>query len=89
MHAQVRQRTLVSGEKGERSHVMQYGDLKINNDFLVTYIGAHPTKINDHDYALYPTSVDHNLNSPTPITYVSQRDARLMYLKTKVIFFFS
>jgi hypothetical protein len=76
MHVQVRQRTLFSGEKGERSHVMQYGDLKINNDFLATYIGAHSTKINDHGYALYPTSV-------------SQRDARLMYLKTKVKFFFS
>jgi hypothetical protein len=75
MHVQVRQRTLFSGEKGERSHVMQYGDLKINNDFLATYIGAHPTNINDHGYALYPTSV-------------SQRDARLMHLKTKVNFFF-
>jgi hypothetical protein len=66
---------------------MQYGDLKINNDFLVTYIGADPTKINDHGYALYPTSVDHNLNSPTPTRYISQRDAHLFYLKTKVIFF--
>jgi hypothetical protein len=87
MHAQVRQRTLVSRKHTQLSHVMQYGDLKINNDFLASYIGAHPTKINDHGYALNPTSVDHNLNYPTPTRYISQRDAHLFYLKTKVIFF--
>ncbi|WJX81299.1 legumain [Trifolium repens] len=80
----VRQRTLVSRKHTQLSHVMQYGDLKINNDFLASYIGAHPTKINDHGYALNPTSVDHNLNYPTPTRYISQRDAHLFYLKTKL-----
>ncbi|XP_045795739.1 vacuolar-processing enzyme-like [Trifolium pratense] len=80
----VRRRTLISRKRGERSHVMQYGDLKMSNDFLLTYIGAHPTNINEHDYVLYPTRVNHNFNSPTPTRLVSQRDTRLIYLKTKL-----
>ncbi|XP_058739479.1 vacuolar-processing enzyme-like [Vicia villosa] len=54
------------------SHVMQYGDLKINNNFLSTYIGAKHANVN----------VDHE-SYTTPTRHISQRDGRLIYLKTK------
>ncbi|GAU29002.1 hypothetical protein TSUD_165200 [Trifolium subterraneum] len=76
----VRKRVLSPRNPDERSHVMQYGDLKISHDSLATYIGAHP----NHDYDLYPTSVNHSFNSPIPTRHVSQRDARLVYLKSKL-----
>ncbi|CAL5191778.1 unnamed protein product [Lathyrus oleraceus] len=60
------------------SHVMQYGDLKMSNDLLSTYIGAHHSNVSvghESNIGIYPT---------TSTTHVSQRDARLIYLKTKL-----
>ncbi|CAI8612579.1 unnamed protein product [Vicia faba] len=62
----------------EGSHVIQYGDLKMNNNFLSTYIGANLTNVNvDHEsyIGLFPT---------TPTKHIDQRDGRLIYLKTKL-----
>ncbi|CAK8540456.1 unnamed protein product [Lathyrus sativus] len=72
----VRKRTI--GQQPHGSHVMQYGDLKMDNNILSTYIGANLTHVNvDHEsyFGQYPT---------TSIMHVTQRDARLIYLKTKM-----
>ena len=54
---------------------MQYGDINISNDFLVTYLGVHP--------------IDHNDKKPFSSTteIVSQQDATLLHLRAKVIQF--
>ncbi|OIW14437.1 hypothetical protein TanjilG_20883 [Lupinus angustifolius] len=72
----VRRRTLIGdGDIDHSSHVMQYGDTKLNNDILFTYIGAGSTNVIENS----------NLTTTlVPITLVDQRDARLLYLKLKL-----
>lgn len=92
-NAQVRRRTLINNAD-QYSHVVEYGDMKINNDSLVTYIGADPANVID-DYGSYlnvvPTNVNDNFNvtstTMTPTKDVGQRDARLIHLMHKVIFY--
>ncbi|XP_039683768.1 vacuolar-processing enzyme [Medicago truncatula] len=75
----VRQRTLLS-------HVLQYGDLNISNDTLITYIGADPTNVNDNFNVTSTTNVFSfdDFKSPNPTRNFGQRDAHLIYLKTKL-----
>ncbi|KAK7311091.1 hypothetical protein RJT34_08988 [Clitoria ternatea] len=77
----VRRRTLY-GNMDPGSHVMLYGDRKMNNDFLVTYIGASHAHINHQQNAT-------NLRSsqPSSITQtrlVSQRDTHLLHLRNEM-----
>ncbi|XP_027190454.1 vacuolar-processing enzyme gamma-isozyme-like [Cicer arietinum] len=86
----VRRRTLINNAD-QYSHVVEYGDMKINNDSLVTYIGADPANVID-DYGSYlnvvPTNVNDNFNvtstTMTPTKDVGQRDARLIHLMHKL-----
>ncbi|KAE9588914.1 hypothetical protein Lal_00012589 [Lupinus albus] len=75
-YEKVRQRTLSGdGDIETSSHVLEFGDRKISNDVLSTYIGAGPTNVID------------NSNLTTPLaqtTIVDQRDARLLYLRLKL-----
>ncbi|CAJ1785667.1 unnamed protein product [Sphenostylis stenocarpa] len=60
----------------DSSHVMQYGDMKFNNDFLATYIGAPPyTSHNENAYSFEPS---------TQTRRISQRDAHLLHLKLEL-----
>jgi len=61
--------------------VLQYGDLNISNDTLVTYIDADPTNVTSTTNVF---SFD-EFKSPTPKRNVGQRDAHLIYLQTEVI----
>ena len=69
-----------------RSFVMQYGDQSFSNDFLVTYMGADPTHINNS----YILSSNANAYSyapqATPTRLVSQQDALLIHHRHKVGF---
>lgn len=56
--------------------MLQYGDLNIKNDTLVTYIGANPTNVNDYNESylgLYAASVNDNFNV-TSTAYVFSYD---------------
>jgi hypothetical protein len=82
---QVRDRTISNKNFG--SHVTQLGDLNINNDFLVTYIGAAPrNNVNDNYNLTNTTSVYSFEPFNTSTSFVSQDDAYLLHLKLKVIF---
>ncbi|KAK7395748.1 hypothetical protein VNO78_16315 [Psophocarpus tetragonolobus] len=64
----VRQRTIVSP-------VMQYGDTKLGNDFLATYIDATPN-LYENTYSFEPSTTQ-----TTPISQpISQRDDNLLHL---------
>lgn len=85
-NVQVRRRTLTGNGVIERiSNVMQFGDIKLSKDTLVTYIGADLTYVND-SYSLTSTGNAYSYAASTTPTNVSQRDARLLYLRLKVIF---
>ncbi|CAL0323251.1 unnamed protein product [Lupinus luteus] len=73
----VRQRALTGdGNIDHSSHVMQFGDIKLNNDTLFTYIGASSTNVIENS----------NLTTTlAPTTLVDQRDARLLYLRLKLV----
>lgn len=68
--------------------MLQYGDLNISNDTLITYIGADPTNVNDNFNVTSTTNVFSfdDFKSPNPTRNFGQRDAHLIYLKAKVIF---
>ncbi|XXG45956.1 hypothetical protein AAC387_Pa02g0907 [Persea americana] len=57
------------------SHVMQYGDVKLNEDNVVLYIGSNPANDNS-------TFIDDN-TLPTFSKAVNQRDADLVYFWNK------
>lgn len=80
---QVRQRTLTGHEKGMSSHVMQYGETNINNDFLVTYLGADPAC---HNVSMRTSNVYSPEPFIAPTGFVNQRDVHLLHLRHKVIF---
>ncbi|KAJ1399579.1 Peptidase C13, legumain [Sesbania bispinosa] len=82
----VRRRTLV-GNKHINSHVMQYGDGNMTNDFLVTYLGANHVNVNDN-YKLTNNIANVAYSSEplgTPTSLISQRDAYLLYLRHKLV----
>ena len=81
LQLQVQRRT----EKGhgfshQGSHVKQYGDKKLSNESLYSYMGTNPANDND-------TSVEYG-SSPSTLRVVNQRDATLLHFWHKVFFFF-
>jgi legumain len=58
------------------SHVMEYGNQKLSNDSLFTYIGTNPANDN---YAFVEYT-----SSTSTVRAVSQRDASLLYFWHKV-----
>ncbi|XP_062112845.1 vacuolar-processing enzyme alpha-isozyme-like [Humulus lupulus] len=72
----VRKRTADnSSGSGETSHVMQFGDTSLSNQFLSTYMGDNPTTLS--------TS---SSSSPSSIpVLVSQRDADLLHFRHKFL----
>jgi len=82
---QVRDRTISNGKFP--SHVTQLGDLNINNDFLVTYIGAAPHNNVNDNYKLTNTASVYSFEPfNTSTSFVSQDDAYLLHLRLTVIF---
>ena len=77
LQLQVQRRT----EKGhgfshQGSHVKQYGDKKLSNESLYSYMGTNPANDND-------TSVEYG-SSPSTLRVVNQRDATLLHFWHKV-----
>lgn len=70
---QVKQRT-------NESHVMQYGDMELSNDILSTFMGSN---LNNSKTTTMETS-----NPTKSLMSVNQRDAKLVYLKHKVIYIY-
>ncbi|KAM3702019.1 hypothetical protein ACB098_05G218900 [Castanea mollissima] len=60
------------GFSHQGSHVMQYGDKKLSNECLYSYMGTNPANDND-------TSVEY-ASSPSTLRVVNQRDVNLLYL---------
>nr|KYP50231.1 Vacuolar-processing enzyme [Cajanus cajan] len=73
----VRRRTLV-GNINASSHVTQYGDTKFSNDFLATFIGAHPASPNGNSTSSGNASSFEPSTTQTKL--VKQRDAPLLHL---------
>ncbi|KAK7260709.1 hypothetical protein RIF29_26979 [Crotalaria pallida] len=83
----VKRRTLSGdGDIGHTSHVMQFGDIKLNKDILATYFGANPTNVNDSSTLITSklTNAFSFAPSTTPSTRIDQRDVRLLYLRLKL-----
>lgn len=68
---------------------MQYGDLNMENDFLVTYLGDGHVHVNDNDSYNFNSSESQKFFSYTQFNtttkLVGQEDAHLLHLKLKVI----
>ncbi|KAK7338517.1 hypothetical protein VNO77_19129 [Canavalia gladiata] len=79
----VRRRTLV-GEINTTSHVMQYGDRKLKNDFLATYIGADPSTVNGKHSLTRSANAYSFEPSIAQTRLVTQHDARLLHLRHKL-----
>ncbi|XWS20591.1 hypothetical protein CRYUN_Cryun31cG0115600 [Craigia yunnanensis] len=69
----VRRRTAVDNLEMS-SHVMQYGSMKFEKDFLFSYLGTNPENDN---FAAYST--DQSINLPITSNVVSQHDASLLH----------
>ncbi|XP_027348046.1 vacuolar-processing enzyme delta-isozyme-like [Abrus precatorius] len=79
----VRRRTLL-GYMNMSSHVMQYGDKKLKNDFLDTYFGgARPASVGD-EYHQTNYANSYSFEPSTQTRVVNQHDAHLLYLSHKV-----
>ncbi|XP_061341865.1 vacuolar-processing enzyme-like [Gastrolobium bilobum] len=80
----VRRRTLTGGGESDSSHVMQYGDTKFKNDFLVTYIGADLANV--HKTYNFTSMANSYISEPstTPTRFVNQQDAHLLHLSLKL-----
>lgn len=74
--SQVKTRTLPHNQYSYGSHVMEYGNLNLNNKFLDIYMGTDPANEN------FTFTGDNSL--PSLSTAVNQRDADLVYFWTKV-----
>ncbi|XP_028549237.1 vacuolar-processing enzyme-like, partial [Dendrobium catenatum] len=72
----IRTRTSVHNTYNKGSHVIQYGELGINEENVFMYIGANPNNDNS-------TFIEDNSLSFTP-SVVNQRDADLIYYLHKV-----
>ncbi|GAB2276502.1 hypothetical protein Dimus_011224 [Dionaea muscipula] len=73
----VKNRTISAKQYG--SHVMQYGDSSVGEDFLSLYLGARTSKSGSS------TSMDDkSVLTMAPLASVEQRDADLVYLTQKV-----
>lgn len=79
-HSQVKSRTSNDNTYQYGSHVMQYGDVELNEDNVFLYIGSNPANDNS-------TFIDDN-TLPTFSKAVNQRDADLVYFWNKVSFIF-
>ncbi|XP_058739141.1 vacuolar-processing enzyme alpha-isozyme-like [Vicia villosa] len=70
------------------THVMQYGDLNMENDFLVTYLGDGHVHVNDNDIYNFNSSESQKYSSYTQFNtttrLVGQEDAHLLHLKLKL-----
>ncbi|XP_039121674.1 vacuolar-processing enzyme-like [Dioscorea cayenensis subsp. rotundata] len=71
----VKTRTLPHNQYSYGSHVMEYGNLNLNNKFLDIYMGTDPANEN------FTFTGDNSL--PSLSTAVNQRDADLVYFWTK------
>ncbi|KAK7281549.1 hypothetical protein RIF29_09642 [Crotalaria pallida] len=83
----VKRRTLSGdGDIGHTSHLMQFGDIKLNKDILATYFGANSTNVNDSSYLITSklTNAFSFAPSTTPSTRVNQQDVRLLFLRLKL-----
>ncbi|XP_057437419.1 vacuolar-processing enzyme-like [Lotus japonicus] len=63
------------------SHVMQYGDMRMSSDYLATYIGS-PS--HEEVYQNFNLPTNNAIPFSDPSELVSQRDARLFYLRHKL-----
>nr|POE58871.1 vacuolar-processing enzyme [Quercus suber] len=64
------------GFSHQGSHVMQYGDKKLSNECLYSYMGTNPANDNDN-------SVEY-ASSPSTLRVVNQCDANLLYFWNKI-----
>ncbi|XP_057437409.1 vacuolar-processing enzyme-like [Lotus japonicus] len=78
----VRKRTIKPPKM--HSHVMQYGDMRMRSDYLATYLGSN----RDEVYQNFNLTTNNNAipyqPSSDPSRLISQRDAKLFYLRHKL-----